>query len=326
MRVSVIIPVYNSAPFLREAIESVAAQSFRDLEVILVDDGSTDDSISVARTALKDFGLAGSIELRPATIAKGAGASRNFGVSLAHGEILAFLDSDDVWLPHHVERAVEMLDANGSDVGVYCAMGKTFVTGGEFVGVTPGAGFPAVGVQSALPILLQGMITPVPALCVRKSCYTLTQGFSEALKCYEDWWLVLQLANVTRFFFSPEFDCLVRVRSESASRETLGQGDLLVMSSAMYRDQFALYSAFSKDPSFSAHDRSSLRRYVEEWNARQISDLVCAGRFSQARRIVSALLEAPSDTRGLLGSVLSRVTADVLARTSRKSLRLLRPA
>jgi glycosyltransferase involved in cell wall biosynthesis len=323
---SVVIPLFNSAPFIGEAISSVAAQTCRDLEVICVDDGSTDNSISLAQSALQEFGLVGSVVPRPSSVRKGAGASRNYGVSLAGGEIVAFLDSDDVWLSEHLERALAAFDKCGAEVGVYCAMGKTFMTTGEIVGVTPGAGFPEVGVQDALPILLRGMITPVPALCVRKSSFAKTQGFSETLKCYEDWWLVLQLARVTKFFFNSEFDCLVRVRGESASRETLGRSDVLVMSSAMYRDQFGIYSAFRKSQDFSQQDRAALRQYVEEWNSRQISDLVCAGRFSEANRIVSALLNAPSDTRGLLASVLSKVAADVLARTSRKSLRLLRGA
>jgi glycosyltransferase involved in cell wall biosynthesis len=318
----VIIPFFNSAPFIEDALRSVAAQSYQDLEVIMVDDGSADNSLAVARGALRRLGLRGRVVTRPQSVKKGAGASRNFAASLARGQTLAFLDSDDVWLSHHLQRALSALDKHGLDVGAYCAMASTFADGGGRLGLSPEAGFPATGPQDARPILLKGMIVP-PNLCVRKTLFMEVGGYNEELACYEDWWLVLQLSAVTRFFFDPAVGSMVRVRLSSLSRQIAARGEL-AMSSAMYRDQFGLYSAIRKNGTFSEKDVVALRRYVEAWNARQISDLVCAGRFSEANRIVSALREAPSDTRGLLASVLSKVSADILVRTSRKSLKLFR--
>lgn len=88
--VSVIIPVFNNAEFLAEAIESVLAQSYRPSEIIVVDDGSTDCSAAIA----KGFGSA----LRYCFQSNmGAGGARNLGISLAQGKWLAFLDADDFW-------------------------------------------------------------------------------------------------------------------------------------------------------------------------------------------------------------------------------------
>lgn len=90
--VSVIIPVYNAAPWLAETIESVLGQTSPPQQVIVVDDGSTDQSAAVARRYAKYIQLA----QQPNA---GCAHARNRGVALAHGALLAFLDADDGWLP-----------------------------------------------------------------------------------------------------------------------------------------------------------------------------------------------------------------------------------
>jgi glycosyltransferase involved in cell wall biosynthesis len=88
--VSVIIPVYNAEAFLGEALESVFAQTYRPIEVIVVDDGSTDGSAQVAQRFVSVHYTFQSHQ--------GAAAARNQGLSLAQGEYIAFLDADDIWL------------------------------------------------------------------------------------------------------------------------------------------------------------------------------------------------------------------------------------
>jgi glycosyltransferase involved in cell wall biosynthesis len=105
--VSVIIPVYNSARYLGEAVGSVLAQTYRPLEVILVDDGSTDDSAEVARS----FGDA----VRLYSQANGGvAAARNRGLAMAAGELLAFLDADDFWSEEKLSRQTAVLLADPS--------------------------------------------------------------------------------------------------------------------------------------------------------------------------------------------------------------------
>jgi len=101
MRFSVIIPLYNKAPYIEKALQSVLEQTFDDFEVIVVDDGSSDDSYSIAKSVLeaseKPFKL---IHQENA----GVSTARNNGVAASHGEFICFLDGDDWWAPTFLER------------------------------------------------------------------------------------------------------------------------------------------------------------------------------------------------------------------------------
>lgn len=103
--ISVIIPVYNGERYLAEAIESVLAQTRSPDEIIIVDDGSTDDSAAVARRYASLARLVQQPNL-------GAGAARNRGVEAAQGAWLAFLDADDLWLPDKLTRQMALFEAD----------------------------------------------------------------------------------------------------------------------------------------------------------------------------------------------------------------------
>lgn len=106
--VSVIMPVYNGADLIRDAIESILAQTYRDLELIVIDDGSKDDTAAVVE----------SIEDPRIRLVRqenqGVAASRNNGVALARGPIIAFLDHDDAWVPDKLERQLAMMEETGA--------------------------------------------------------------------------------------------------------------------------------------------------------------------------------------------------------------------
>lgn len=115
-RVSVIIPTYNRAETLSRAIDSALEQTVEDLEVVVVDDGSTDETSSV----LAEYD---DPRVRPVVHAtnQGANVARNTGIDHAQGDYVAFLDSDDTWLPSKLERQLAALEDCSSDwVGVYC--------------------------------------------------------------------------------------------------------------------------------------------------------------------------------------------------------------
>jgi glycosyltransferase involved in cell wall biosynthesis len=97
------MPVHNGERFLAEAIDSVLAQTYPHREVVVVDDGSVDGSADIARSRpVRWIGQAN----------QGVAAARNAGLAAARGELIAFLDQDDVWLPHKLEAQVEFLGAN----------------------------------------------------------------------------------------------------------------------------------------------------------------------------------------------------------------------
>ena len=108
--VSVVIPVRNAAAYIGDAIASVLAQGHRPLEVIVVDDGSTDESVSVARAAFPDVKVV-------APQATGIGAARNRGVEAAQGELIGFLDADDLWTEDKLAAQLRLFEAGAEIAG-----------------------------------------------------------------------------------------------------------------------------------------------------------------------------------------------------------------
>ncbi|MDX6612683.1 MAG: hypothetical protein QOD75_1869 [Blastocatellia bacterium] len=109
-RISVIVPLYNKAPYVRRALDSISRQTFSDFEVIVVDDGSTDEGPALVSAYVNE---------RVRLVAQenfGPGGARNRGITEARGEFLAFLDADDEWLPDYLEESVRLLDKYGSSV------------------------------------------------------------------------------------------------------------------------------------------------------------------------------------------------------------------
>ncbi len=107
--VTVVVPVWNAERFLAEAIESVIAQTWPDWELLLADDGSTDRSPEIARSyADRHPGKIRCLE-HPGRANRGESATRNLGLKAGKGDLFAFLDSDDVWLPEKLERQVPLL-------------------------------------------------------------------------------------------------------------------------------------------------------------------------------------------------------------------------
>ena len=107
--VSIIIPTYNRGWILNEAIDSVLAQDYKEYELIVVDDGSTDNTREILDTYGQDI-----LVLRQAN--KGVSAARNRGIAEAGGQLVAFLDSDDLWLPRKLSRQVDYFNLNPDTV------------------------------------------------------------------------------------------------------------------------------------------------------------------------------------------------------------------
>jgi len=110
MRVSVVVPLYNKAATVARALDSIARQSFAGFEAIVVDDGSTDGGGEIA----EKFSDPRFRVVRQANA--GPGAARNRGIAEAGGELIAFLDADDAWLPEYLESGVRLMEAGGEPV------------------------------------------------------------------------------------------------------------------------------------------------------------------------------------------------------------------
>lgn len=114
MRFSVIMPLYNKAPYANKAIGSVLAQTFHDYELIIVDDGSKDDSVSVARKAIEGQVNCRLVQQENA----GVSMARNNGVAVSRGDFLCFLDADDWWEPTFLKEMSGLIDAF-PDAGIF---------------------------------------------------------------------------------------------------------------------------------------------------------------------------------------------------------------
>lgn len=114
MKFSVIIPLYNKAPYVAKAISSVLSQSFADFELIIVDDGSKDDSVRMAEKAIEGRDHCQLIRQENA----GVSMARNNGVALSHGDYLCFLDADDWWEATFLEEMSKLIE-EFPDAGIY---------------------------------------------------------------------------------------------------------------------------------------------------------------------------------------------------------------
>ncbi len=101
-KISVVIPVYNGEKYIAKAIQSVVDQTLPPYEIIIVNDGSTDDSALILVDLAKKYPIQYYQKKNG-----GQSAARNYGVQVSHGDLIAFLDQDDIWYPHHLEELVK---------------------------------------------------------------------------------------------------------------------------------------------------------------------------------------------------------------------------
>ena len=104
--ISIVVPVYNAAPYIENTVQMVLQQTYQDFELILVDDCSTDNSVALLLEQRKDVRL----RLVKKERNQGAAAARNTGLDMASGRYIAFLDADDVWLPHRLEAGLRFME------------------------------------------------------------------------------------------------------------------------------------------------------------------------------------------------------------------------
>jgi glycosyltransferase involved in cell wall biosynthesis len=197
-KVSVVIPVYNGARTIGRALESVFAQTFTDFEIVVVDDGSTDDTLA----ALERYGDRIRV-IKESN--RGPSAARNTGVSAAAGDYIAFLDDDDEWMPAKLARCVAVLDADSD-----CALAYTFMVRVDAHGLPMGPDNGQDGrvdnVESpAMNDLLARPWNVVPSqFIVRRDVVERCGGFNERLLSCEDLYFLLRAREYGHFRCVPE--------------------------------------------------------------------------------------------------------------------------
>ncbi|MGI8787735.1 MAG: glycosyltransferase family 2 protein [Pyrinomonadaceae bacterium] len=209
-KVSVIIPAYDVAAYIEETLDSIFAQTFKDYEVILVNDGSTD-------TEELKAALAPYIEKIIYAEQKNSGASRarNAAICLSRGELLAFLDGDDVWFPDYLDAQINFLERENLEM-VYCdalLFGEPLFAGRTFMEDSPSSGAVTTAslINADCNVITSGTI-------IRKNLLEKSELFDTDLPRMQDFDLWVRLAQAkARIGYSR--DCLIkyRVRRNSLS-------------------------------------------------------------------------------------------------------------
>jgi glycosyltransferase involved in cell wall biosynthesis len=214
-RVSVIVPSYNAARFLPASLDSVIAQTYEDWEIIVVDDGSSDDTADVLacyQSRLKD-------KLRCIRKANGGpSAARNAGIRVAQGEIVALLDADDIWLPSRLSRSVEELDRDPEVGLVHARVARISVQG------------VVINEPFADSKYLAGRIAPyiytrrAHIMCVtvtfRRCAVDADDAFDERLRAAEDRDLWFRIAQTFKVAYIDEILAQYRISPASVSKDS----------------------------------------------------------------------------------------------------------
>lgn len=180
--VSVVIPMFNRVPTIRRAVESALSQSFRDIEVIVVDDASRDESVAIV-AAIDDPRLRVLRRERNG----GASAARNAGVAAARGSLIAFLDSDDEWFPRKLEIQVAALDAAPAEAGVSCTGVEMHLLDHGITRLQPLEDTP----DWARRLAMDCDLSPGTTQLTRRTVFDAIGPLDETLPRFEDWdWLI----------------------------------------------------------------------------------------------------------------------------------------
>lgn len=289
--VSVILPTYNRTHSLVAAITSVLTQSYRDLELIVVDDGSSEDVEGLVR------GIADS-RLRYVRRPRngGAGAARNTGLSAATGQFIAFQDSDDIWLPGKLSRQIALFSELPDHVRV--------VTGAKIVyGRDPSFNYGPAKVayapapQSRLTLeedqvahLLSENRLSVQNALFRRDCFPEAVWFDTCARANEDWEFAVRLAQQTTIYEDIEPVVLGFISSDSISsssrKQTIGIVRILRKNKAILRK----------------HKKQRSRMLIDLSIA-----LLKAGKTRRGTRFLAAgLADYPLHAAGLAASLLRR--------------------
>jgi len=192
-RLSVIIPTYQRPQYLPRAIASVLAQSFKDFELIVVDDASKDGTARIVETFHDDR-----IRYLCHSKKKGGSAARNSGIRSSRGQYLAFLDDDDEWLPGKLQKQIDVLSKSSLKVQcIYTAYNKVDAATGKVLGIHR----PCKEGDLAIELLRWNWIGSTSTVLLKRECLERVGLFDEALPSVQDYDLWIRLSKKIHFGF-----------------------------------------------------------------------------------------------------------------------------
>lgn len=277
--VSVIVPTHNRAAYLHRTLQSVLAQTFTDYELIVVDDGSTDDTPSVV-CALADTRIHFVQQAQ-----RERATARNEGIRQARGEFIAFLDDDDLWLPAHLERALTAFER--TQVGVVYSGWRHIDVKDR---VLPEAPHLPTNRGQVLLDLLFGCWFPTSAALIRHTSLERAGNFDPSLVPVEDWDLWIRTAmNGSEFDFAPEPLVLYRLHEENSTNR-LEQVE--VRSAALLTKSFERLDGMYHEQRAEVFARLDFRSALKLLGSGQVEP--ACQRFARGVRAFPPLLNEPS--------------------------------
>jgi glycosyltransferase involved in cell wall biosynthesis len=277
----VIIPAYNRAGLLKRAVESVLRQTFQDFEVIIVDDASTDNTQEI----IKEYNDRRINCLRHSAN-KGGGAARNTGIMAAGGDFIAFLDSDDEWLPQKLEK--QFLAFAGLPPAYGLVYTGFWRINGERRRYVPGETMLPISGSVYKSLLNRNFAGTSTALVKKK--YLLKAGlFNESLPRFQDWELWLRLAGFCYFYYLEEALCRSHIVPGSISSDLAAKVEATELIFNRY------YEDIKKD-----------RKLLADYHFRLGRDLCCLGNMPEGRRhLLQAIFACPRHLKAPLALGLS---------------------
>lgn len=240
--VSIITPVYNGQDFLDRSIKSVLAQTYENWELLLIDDGSSDNSVQIIKYYLED----NRIKLLRNESNSGIPTTRNKGIENSTGEFIALLDQDDEWLPHKLEKQVnrflEIDDSFGliySNVEVRTDQGILADQKKEIE--------PEVSIQSNLELMLSRNLITSPTAMVKRKALEEVGLFDESIRWGgDDYDLWIRIAHKYKFDYIDEVLCIRHEHQQNYSADKKRMMLKTIELGEKYVEQFGLEPSLSR--------------------------------------------------------------------------------
>ncbi len=302
MSVSLVIATFNHARFLGEALDSALAQTLEGVEVVVVDDGSTDDTPAVLAS------YAGRIQvIRQPN--RGLAAARNAGLAAARGTYVGFLDADDVLMPTKLAEQVALLEGAPTVGWTYCdALIETIATGTE-MRASERFGYGARMLDGWLfPELIHGNFIPAIAPLVRRTVLDAAGGFDDRLTTLEDWDLWLRLSLIAEARYRPAVLVRYRVHPGGMSEDR----------SRMDRNRFRVLDKLCRTRPAAVEGLGAVgRRIIADTHNWLGKEAYARGDWAEARRrFAASLVAVPWQRQAPMLLGLSLVRAGTRPRTS----------
>lgn len=266
-KVSVIIPTYGRANIVSQAIKSVLTQTYKDYEIIVVNDGSTDNTPEV----IAQFG--NEIRIIHQTN-KGLSAARNTGIRASQGDYIAFLDDDDLWEPHKLETQIPILESLHKIGLIYSDM--LFFSGQDLLPGSYNKYYPTPSIQLLWNLFYVNYI-PVPTVVVRRECLDEVGLFDETLTACEDYDLWLRIIAKYPVHFVNDLLARYRLSENSMSQD----GERMLFNYLRVKEK-----AFNHNPELQRFPLDYLDRYYYIYYLELAKLYIQQGKLEEARQVL----------------------------------------